>query len=108
MKPETIILAIFSSTGLWSLINFLVQRHFAKKDKRDTDMSLVKEALLATLQDRLLYLCEKYIQQGNIEMNQLQSLNRMYLAYKGLGGNEFIHDLVEKKVKNLPIVNDRH
>ena len=105
MKPETIILAIFSSTGLWTLINFQVQRYFAKKDKRSTDLTLIKEALLATLQDRLLYLCEDYIQRGSLELNQLQSINRMYSAYTALGGNEFIHDLTEHKVKALPIHN---
>ena len=105
MSHETLILAIFSCTGLWTLVNFLVQRHFAKKDKRASDLTLIKEALLASLQDRLLYLCESYIEQGSIEMNQLQSLNRMYSAYRALGGNEFIHDLVEKRVRTLPIHN---
>ena len=105
MQHDTLILAIFSCTGLWSLINFIVQRHFAKQDKRQDDLRLIKEALLASLQDRLLYLCESYIEQGSIELNQLQSLNRMYSAYKALGGNEFIHDLVEKRVRTLPIHN---
>lgn len=105
MSHETLILAIFSCTGLWTLVNFLVQRHFAKKDKRASDLALIKEALLASLQDRLLYLCEGYIEQGSIELNQLQSLNRMYSAYRALGGNDFIHDLVEKRVRMLPIHN---
>ncbi len=105
MTHETLILAIFGCTGLWTLINFFVQRYFSKKDKRGDDLSLIKEALLATLQDRLLYLCEAYIAKGFIEMNQLQSLNRMYSAYTALGGNSFLHDLVEKKVKMRTIHN---
>lgn len=105
MTRDTLLLAIFSCTGLWTLVNFFVQRYFANKDKKATDLTLIKEALLATLQDRLLYLCEAYISTGSIEMNQLQSLNRMYSAYAALGGNDFIHDLVEKKVKMLPIHN---
>ncbi len=105
MTRDTLILAVFSCTGLWTLINLIVQRHFAKQDKRQDDLKLIKEALLASLQDRLLYLCESYIENGSIELNQLQSLNRMYAAYKALGGNEFIHELVEKRVRTLPIHN---
>ncbi|MBQ6592929.1 MAG: hypothetical protein IJH98_08555 [Solobacterium sp.] len=105
MSHETLILAVFSCTGLWTLINFIVQRHFANKDRKQDDLKLIKEALLASLQDRLLYLCDAYIETGSIELNQLQSLRRMYKAYKGLGGNEFITDLVENKVNHLPIAH---
>lgn len=102
---QTIVLAIFGSTGLWTLINFLVQRHFNNKDSQNRDLQLLKNAELASLQDRLLYLCESYIEKGQIELNQLQSLNRLYSAYKALGGNEFIHDMMDSKVSRLPIKN---
>ena len=103
MQNNEIILAIFGSTGLWTLINFLVQRYFAKRDKHANDLELLKEAELASLQDRLLHLCEGYIAEGSIEMNQWQSLNRLFTAYSNLGGNEFIHDMMDDKVRKLPI-----
>ena len=102
---QTIILAIFGSTGLWTLVNFLVQRHFNLKDQRNNDLALLKEAELASLQDRLLYLCESYIEKGSIELNQLQSINRLYSAYRKLGGNSFITDMYEGKVKRLSVKN---
>lgn len=102
---QTILLAIFGSTGLWTLINFLVQRHFQKKDQRNDDLALLKEAELASLQDRLLYLCESYIEKGSIELNQLQSIDRLYTAYRKLGGNSFISDMYDGKVKRLSVRN---
>lgn len=102
---QTILLAIFGSTGLWTLINFLVQRHFQMKDQRNGDLALLKEAELASLQDRLLYLCESYIEKDQIEINQLQSIDRLYRAYKKLGGNSFISGMYDGKVKNLPVKN---
>ena len=103
MIDSQIILAIFGCTGLWTLINFFVQRYFQKKDQRANDITLLKEAELASLQDRLLYLCERYISAGELELNQLQSLNRLYTVYRKLGGNEFIHDMMETQIPRLKI-----
>lgn len=106
-EVTTIVLAIFSCTGLWTLVNYFVQRHFNNKDKDQRDLKLLKEALLALLQDRLLYLCTSYISEGEIEVNQLKSLKRLYASYKDLGGNEFVHDLMNKQIDNLQIIKDK-
>ena len=103
---ETILLAIFSSNGLWTMLNYFIQRHFANKDKGRKDLDLLKEAQLALLQDRLLHLCTDYISKGHITVNQLKSLKRLYSSYKDLGGNDFVHDLMENQVNHLQIVRD--
>lgn len=56
------------------------------------------------LQDRLMVLCEKYLERGEVSTLELKSVTNMYSAYHDLGGNDFITDLFWR-VKELPIHN---
>ena len=91
----TILVACFGSAGLWTLINNI----YLNRHKEDETIELLKKAQLATLQDRLLYLCTKYLEDYadiGIEANQLKSLHNLYDAYRSLDGNDFIHDLMNR------------
>ena len=91
----TVVAASLGSAGLWTLINNIYLNH----SQENKTIELIKEAQLATLQDRLLYLCTKYLEdysdQG-IEANQLKSLHNLYNSYKALGGNSFITDMIDR------------
>ena len=91
----TIVVASLGSAGLWTLINNIYLNH----SKENKTIELIKEAQLATLQDRLLYLCTKYLEDYSdtgIEANLLKSLHNLYNSYTALGGNSFISDLVAR------------
>ena len=91
----TVIVACFGSAGLWTLINNIYLNH----NKENKTIELLKQAQLATLQDRLLYLCTKYLEdyaETGIEAEKLKSLHNIYNAYHDLEGNSFITDLMDR------------
>ena len=91
----SILVAAFGSAGLWTLINNIYLNH----SQENKTIELIKEAQLATLQDRLLYLCTKYLEDHadeGIEANKLKSLHNLYNSYKALGGNSFITDMIDR------------
>ncbi len=65
-------------------------------------LELVSAGQEFVLQDRLMYLCDRYIERGHVSTLELKLLTNMYGAYHNLGGNDFITDLFER-VKELPI-----
>lgn len=89
-----IILAVIGSSALFSFVEFLITR-------RDTHKSTLENAILALLRDRLLHLCNKYMNAGEIDIREEESLCKLYEAYTGLGGNSFIGELYNS-VMELP------
>lgn len=94
MKTE-IIIAILGSTGLWTLINNIIT---CFKDKK----SIEKKALLALLHDKMYYLCQYFIDKGQITTDELENIEYLYRPYEALGGNGTCKRLYEE-VLRLPI-----
>ena len=61
-----VVLAILGSNGLWTVINNIL---INKKDKK----SVERQAMLALLHDRLYRLCQNYIKQGYVTIDQILS-----------------------------------
>ena len=108
----TIISSILASSGLWAVLNTIIQRRHKKEDNRDEILIQIKsikktldhetevnqslldrtalcnEALMGVLHDRILYLGEAYIERGWIRKEEYENLyDNLYLPYKKLGGN---------------------
>jgi hypothetical protein len=90
-----VLLAVFASTGFWSLITLLVQR---KLENRTAE----KKALLALLHERVYRLCSVYIEQGYVTTGQYDNLKYLSEAYEKLGGNGTGKKL-KQEVDKLPI-----
>ena len=75
-----IVLAILGSNGLWTVINNIL---INRKDKK----SVERQAMLALLHDRLYRLCQSYIKQGYVTIDQLDNLMYLLHPYERLGGN---------------------
>lgn len=75
-----IVLAILGSNGLWAIINNVLTNRRNKK-------SVERQAMLALLHDRLYRLCQDYIKQGYVKVDQLDNLMYLWQPYEGLGGN---------------------
>lgn len=92
----TILIAVLGSTGLSSLIMAILQHHWNKD-------SSVTIALKVLLTDRIRHLGKRYIQDGQILLDDKENLKQMHNAYKGLGGNGDL-DIVMSEVEKLQIV----
>lgn len=93
---------IFASTGFWSLIILLVNRHYAKKDKAGEKETIVMESLLAILHYRVYRLCKIHLKNGYISEDELEALGILYEYYRKLGGNGTCKKLYERCCE-LPI-----
>lgn len=85
---------ILSSCVLVKLLDIAWDWYKNRKDP-------LKEAVKSLLRDRILHLCEKYIEDGFITHRKWESLYDLFEKYKALGGNGFIQDEINT-VSELP------
>lgn len=116
----TILGIVVGSNALFGFIQFLISRRDSKRKKIDairtslvelgdiiaqlqqsvTDiqghLSLQDEALMSNAQDRIIWLCKQYLNQGRINTDDYVSLKRMADAYRALGGNSLVKDYMDQ------------
>lgn len=104
MTLTTILVACIGSSGLASIAVALLNRHWAKKDKRDDKLDAVISGLKVLTVDRVRYLGKRYINDCEISLEDKENLEEMYRAYKALGGNGHLKTVMEE-VERLPVVD---
>lgn len=82
-----VIIAAITSSGVMSLIIYLLQRHDLKKDKENEKNSVQNKMLLGLAHDRILQLTDSIIKRGVITSKEKTNLKYLYLPYHELGGN---------------------
>lgn len=92
MVPETqmLITAIVSavtSSGVMSLIIYLLQRHDKKKDREAANTSAQSRMLIGLGHDRLIYLTDRFVRRGSITLKEKRNLEFLYIPYRDMGGN---------------------
>lgn len=88
----TLVCSMFASTGLWALIQRLM-------DKKDAKSKMI----LGLGHDRIVTLCMEYLRRGYITKNEYEDLNKyLYEPYLKMGGNGSAKHMIEK-VDKLPI-----
>ena len=88
----TIICAVFSSSGVWALL----QRRYDKKDAKT-------RMILGLGHDRIMQTGAFYIERGWITRDEYENLNDyLYDPYKEMGGNGSAERIMEE-IKKLPI-----
>lgn len=99
----TLLIAIFGSNGLFSVIVLLINRHYSKRDKAVEDLTIMKEALEALSHDAYFRHCRMVLAKDEITEEELENHQYLYKAYhsQGLNGTgDRMHELVlEKPVK---------
>lgn len=106
MNVGTIVGIIMGCGGFWSLLQYLVVRHFSKKDKRSDELSEIKSGLLGLMHQELITECECFLKAGKITIHQLSDLEKyVYKPYEKMGGNGSGAEMFER-VKSLPIVEE--
>ena len=129
LSPELIlklILALIAASGFWTFIgkifDALMEKKKRKRDKTDKDATqeeaikridekqtvlekmlraVVRASMLGTYRDFEAAAC-KYIDKGEIPIQELQIIKETFDAYKDLGGNGFADNIMER-VNELPI-----
>ncbi len=97
-----ILLACLGSSGLMALVLAILQRKWAKADKRDEKMDAVVAGLKVLTVDRVRYLGKCYISEKEISLEDKENLQEMYRAYKALGGNGHLTTIMSE-VERLPV-----
>ena len=106
MKISTeILIAIFASTGFWTVLNTIIQNVFTKKKDNDKTIELLKEADIALLHDRIYKQCKAALRDGEISADDFHNIDCLVKPYFDLGGNGTAHKLWED-VQNLPLKDD--
>lgn len=93
-NTTAIIVAIVSSTGLWTLLQTIFTTIQAKKHNKAEDVKYISKGLLAVLHERLYALCDKVIDQTYITQEQLENLTYMKEPYFALGGDGTLEKMI--------------
>lgn len=99
------IIAAVSSSGVMSLVIYLLQRHDKKKEKEAEAESAQTRMLFGLGHDKILYLTDKYVKRGSITLKEKRNLEYLAAPYFDLGGNgdcKIGYDACQK----LPVVSD--
>ena len=90
----TIILSVFSSSGLWAFIQ-------SRRDKKDAR----NELLVGLAHDRIIFLGMTYIERGEITRDEYENLHDyLYIPYQKMGGNGSAARVMAE-VEKLKIIN---
>lgn len=91
-----LILALFTASGFWTFILYLIQR-------RDKAKDATTKLILGLGYRQIIQLCMEYIGRGSITKDEYEDLIKyLYTPYIDLGGNGTAEKLVDE-VKKLPI-----
>lgn len=85
----TIVLAVFASTGFWTLVTTIY-------NKRSSKQSAETKLLLGVAHHIIFDKCEKYLQRGSITPEELEDLLYIYTPYVESGGNGTAKMMVEQ------------
>lgn len=89
--------------GIMALVLAWCQRRWKRQDDKDGSIRALVAAQKVLMIDRVRYLGGKYIERGEITLEDLETLHEMYDAYKALGGNGHLDPIVDA-VDKLEVV----
>lgn len=90
MSHEMLITAVLSaitSSGVMSLIIYLIQRRDRKKDEENANKSAQSRMLVGLGHDRIISLTDRYVRRGMITLKEKRNLEFLYRPYSDMGGN---------------------
>lgn len=95
----TIICSIVASSGFWAYMVARRDRKAKEAEKKDAKTSMI----MGLGHDRIIYLCERYIDRGWITSEEYENLRTwLFEPYEELGGNGTAKRLMAI-VDNLPV-----
>lgn len=89
-------------SGVMAILLAWFNRKWAKEDKHDARLDAVVDGIKVLTVDRVRYLGKCYIDEQHISLDDKETLEDMYRAYKALGGNGHL-ETVMTEVRHLPV-----
>ena len=86
----------FLLTAISSGAVFILKKVYSDFKSEVKEQKNLKCGMLALLHDSLFKNCEGYIKKGEITINELDNLERLYTSYHNLGGNGTGTELFER------------
>ena len=104
----SVLTAVLASGGLWSFLSKKQEIRFEELERKRKEESEAEEKndvktklLVGLAHDRLIYLTNKYLEEGWISSENYENLTYMYEPYIQGGGNGTVKRNMEK-VEKLP------
>lgn len=85
MSVGSVVIIVLKSS--YTYIKKIYTKTRLEDERRDTSLSLLKEAIMAQHHDTLYRLTGEYLKRGSISLSELDNLEYIYKSYKALGGN---------------------
>jgi hypothetical protein len=101
----TAVITAVSSSGVMSLIIYLIQRRDLLKERERSVESIESRMILGLGHDKIIYLTDKFVRRGSITLKEKRNLEYLYKPYKEMGGNgdcKIGYDACQR----LPVVSD--
>lgn len=96
----TLVVAILGSSALATIVQVLVQRHYAQKDKESEHDEMVAFVLEALAHNAFYRDCRRLMPKDIITEEELDNHNYLYKAYHSLGLNstgDRMHEIILEK-----------
>lgn len=92
-----VLLTLLASSGFWAFVIAMLEKKSARN-----------RMLVGLGHDRIVFLCMKYVEKGEITQGEYENLNKyLYEPYKKMGGNGTAERLMQE-VCRLKIVPDTY
>lgn len=91
-------------TGIMNIVLESIKHKWRKSDTQEGKIDCVIDGLKVLTIDRVKYLGKSYIKAGEMTVDDKETLDEMYKAYKALGGNGHL-DTIMAEVKKLEVVS---
>lgn len=101
-----ILIAVISGgvgSGIMAIVLACLNRKWAKEDKCDDRLDAIVDAQKVLMIDRVRYLGKDYINKGEIHLDEKENIVDMHKAYKKLGGNGHL-DQIMSEINKLKVV----
>ena len=92
MHPDTqiiltAVISAISSSGVMSIVLYLIQRRDRKREKEEQNKSVQTRMLLSLGHDKIVYLTDKFVRRGAITLKEKRNLEFLAQPYFEAGGN---------------------
>lgn len=88
----TVLLSVLGSSAFSSVVTLLVNRAFARKDRKSAETRATMYNLLTNLQNE----ARRIVNKGYIDHREYNQFLDMYKCYKDMGGDGYADDLKEQ------------
>lgn len=111
----SVLVAVIGSTGLYTLVQSILKRHWDKQDAKAAKDSVdpqkidaICNAIKVLMVDRINYLGTCHIYSGEITMEEKNTITDMYDAYKQLPGSNGHCKGVMEEVNKVKVVKEKY